>query len=250
MSQFPNLFGQQPYGPRSGIPQDYESEQVNSLALGRFFNAVYAWMCSGLALSAVVAWYVASRPEILAKFGLGGMIALFIAQVVLVSVIAGATQRLSAGVAAALFMLYAALNGVMLSGIFMMYSHAAIGSAFAITAGMFGAMSLYGFLTHKDLTGLGSMLFMALVGLVIASFVSIFWRNTILGTIINYVGVLIFTGLTAYDTQKLKVWAIQTGGNAALAARLSINGALTLYLDFINLFILILRIMSQNRRDD
>jgi len=146
-----------------------------------------------------------------------------------------------------LFMLYSALNGLTLSAIFIVYAHATLASAFLITAGMFGAMSVYGYVTKRDLTAMGSLLFMALVGLIIASVVSIFWRNSMLTTIINYAGVLIFVGLTAYDTQKLKQIAIATAGDAAMSARLSINGALQLYLDFLNLFLFLLRILGDRR---
>ena len=144
--------------------------------------------------------------------------------------------------------MYAALNGLTLSVIFMVYAHATLASAFVVTAGMFGAMSLYGMFTRRDLTGLGSYLFMALIGLILASFINVFLHAAMLTAIINYVGVFIFVGLTAYDTQKLKEIAIQTSGNAALAARLSINGALALYLDFLNLFLLLLRIMGDRRQ--
>ena len=122
-----------------------------------------------------------------------------------------------------------------------------LASAFAITAGMFGTMSLYGFVTKKDLTAMGSFLFMALIGLVIASVVSIFWHNSMLEVLINYIGVIIFVGLTAYDTQKLKQIAIMTSGNAALAARLSISGALSLYLDFLNMYLFLVRILGDRR---
>src|SRR5204862_4161782 len=138
--------------------------------------------------------------------------------------------------------------GLTLSVIFLVYTQASLYSAFFITAGTFGGMSLYGFVTKRDLTSLGSMLFMALIGLIIASVVNIFWANSTLYWIISYAGVLIFVGLTAYDTQKLKQIAYATANDAAMAARLSINGALMLYLDFINLFLFILRIMGDRRR--
>jgi FtsH-binding integral membrane protein len=150
-------------------------------------------------------------------------------------------------VATALFLVYAALNGVVLSGIFAIYAHATLASAFIISAGTFGAMSIFGMLTKSDLTSMGRFLIMALVGIIIASIVSLFWHNTLLQIAINYVGVLVFIGLTAYDTQRLKQVAYQTQGDPALAARFAVNGSLLLYLDFINLFLFILRLLGDRR---
>ena len=117
-----------------------------------------------------------------------------------------------------------------------------------VASGMFAAMSVWGFVTRRDLTSMGGLLFMGLVGVILASVVSLFWHNTVLTVLINYIGVFIFLGLTAYDTQKLKQIAYATQGDAALAARLSISGALTLYLDFLNLFIFMLRILGDRNR--
>lgn len=176
------------------------------------------------------------------------LIVLIIAELALVWTVAAAVRRISASAATVLFLIYAALNGLTLSVIFLLYTHAAIASAFIVTAGMFGAMSLYGFITKRDLTSMGAFLFMGLIGIILASVVSIFWHNTILTVLINYIGAFIFLGLTAYDTQKLKQMALATQGNAALAARLSITGALALYLDFINLFLFMLQILSDRNR--
>jgi FtsH-binding integral membrane protein len=172
---------------------------------------------------------------------------LILAELGLVVAISGMIQRINTGVATALFLLYSALNGLTLSAIFIVYAHATIASAFVVTAGTFAAMSVYGFVTKTDLTKFGPILFMALIGLIIASVVNIFMASSGLYWIITYAGVLIFVGLTAYDTQKLKIIAVQTESNPALAARLSIAGALSLYLDFINLFLFILRIMGNRR---
>jgi uncharacterized protein len=247
MSTMPNPFGS--FSNPGAYPAEYGSDQAVSQAVARFFNSVYAWMCAGLGITALVAWVLAmpQHQYILASLGRGGVIALFIGELVLVGVISAAIQKISTPVATLLFLLYAGINGILFAGIFIIYPQAVLASAFAITAGMFGAMSVYGFVTHRDLTNLGAMLFMALIGLVIASVVSIFWSNGILNTLINYVGVLIFVGLTAFDTQKLKQIAVATSGNAALAARLSISGALSLYLDFLNLFLFLLRIMGDRR---
>lgn len=236
-----------PYQWRGAQPQSYEATSAETLgAIARFMNAVYAWMCAGLALTAVVAWWVATQTNILLQLG-NGIWLLFIVEIGLVIAISRATRRLSATAATALFLLYAALNGVTLSVIFMIYTHALLASAFAITAGMFGITSVYGFVTRRDLTAVGSIAFMALIGLVIAMVVSIFWHPSWLSVAINFVGVIVFVALTAYDTQNLKAWAIQTAGNGALAGRMAINGALSLYLDFLNLFLFIVSIMGDRR---
>ena len=247
MAQIPHPFNS--FRQAGANPLDYAGDQAMSAAVGRFFNAVYAWMCAGLAITSVVAWYVAlpANRHILMNLGMGGLAALFIGELALVWVISSSIRKINAGVATLLFLLYAAINGIVLSAVFIVYTNSALTSAFAIAAGMFGAMSVYGFVTRADLTRLGAFLFMALIGLIIASVVSIFWYSRPLNVVINFVGVLIFAGLTAYDTQKLKQIAIATSGNAALAARLSISGALSLYLDFLNLFLFLLRMMGDRR---
>ena len=241
MSQFPNQYG--PVSPfASG---EVDREQIGAIV--RFFNAVYAWMAAGLGVTALVAWYVAHDAG-MSQLARGPLLwVAIIAEFALVVAVSGAINRLSATVATVLFIVYAALNGFTLSILLHVYTASAIGSAFVVTAGMFGAMSLYGMITRRDLTALGSLLFMGLIGVIIASFVSIFWHSTILSVIINYVAALVFVGLTAYDTQKLKQMAVATQGNAALAARLSIVGALSLYLDFINLLLIMLRMMNDRR---
>ena len=244
MARFPSP---NTFGPRTYELQ-YES-RAGTVTVARFFNAVYAWMAAGLGLTAVVAWWVSTRPDLMAQIFRGPVLnGLIVVELALVFTISAAVNKLNAAVATGLFMLYSALNGLTLSAIFIIYAQATLASAFLITAGMFGAMSIYGFVTKRDLTALGSLLFMALVGLIIASLVSVFWRNSMLTTVINYAGVLIFVGLTAYDTQKLKEIAVYTAHDAAMSARLSVNGALTLYLDFLNLFLFLLRILG-GRRD-
>lgn len=239
MSQFPNS--------DRAYDLQYQS-RVGTSTVTQFFNAVYAWMAAGLALTAVVAWYVSNDPMLMRRIFSGPtLIGLIIAELGLVLVIGRAINKISTGVATGLFLLYSALNGLTLSAIFIVYAHSTIASAFIVTAGTFGAVSLYGFVTKTDLTRLGSFLFMALIGLILASVVNMFMASSALHWIITYAGVLIFVGLTAYDTQKLKLIAIETENNPALAARLSIIGALSLYLDFINLFLFILRIMGDRR---
>jgi len=229
-----------PYG--SGV----ESREGSSV-LVPFFNAVYAWMATGLALTAVVAWYVSTQPQILQAMGMGTLLVLFVVQILLVVTISAAVQRINATVATVLFLVYAALNGLTLSGIFLAYTQSTLTGAFVVTAGMFGAMSVAGFVTKIDLTRLGSFLFMALIGMVLATIVNIFVASTALYWITTYAGVLIFVGLTAYDTQRLKAIAYATANDSAMSSRMAISGALTLYLDFLNLFLMMLRIMGSRR---
>ena len=246
MARFPNP-DRGPFAVQRPYAMDYESG-ADTITVARFFNAVYAWMAAGLGLTAVVAWWVSTRPDLMAQIFRGPMfMILIIAELVMVFTISAAVNKLNAAAATALFMLYSAVNGLTLSILFVAYAHATLASAFFITAGMFGAMSVWGFVTKRDLTAMGAMLWMALVGLVIASVVSIFWRNSMLTTVINYAGVVIFVGLTAYDTQRLKAVAVATAGNAAMSARLSVNGALQLYLDFINMFLFLVRILGNRR---
>jgi uncharacterized protein len=226
----------------------WELAGTSNPAIVRFFNSVYAWMCVGLATTALVAWWASANIARLASFGGGGWIVLFIAQIALVMVITRAVNKINTTAATVLFLVYAALNGLTLSVIFLIYAKAALASAFVITAGTFGAMSVYGFVTKRDLSFMGRIMIMGLIGLVIASVVSIFWHNSMLQVAINYIGVIVFVGLTAYDTQKLKVMAQQTQDNPALAARLSVVGSLVLYLDFLNLFLFILELMNDRRR--
>ena len=241
MARMPNPFGQS-----RRYDMQYESAG-DAAVVGRFFNAVYAWMAAGLALTAVVAWWMSTRPDLMMQLGRGGFFGLLIAEFILVMVISAATERLSATVATVLFLVYAAMNGVTLSGLFYVYTQSTLAGAFVVTAGMFGAMSLYGMFTRRDLSGWGSMLFMALIGLILAMIVSLFWHNGAFATLINFAGVLIFVGLTAYDTQMLKYIAVATANDQRMAARLSVNGALRLYLDFLNLFLMLLRLMGNRR---
>ena len=176
------------------------------------------------------------------------MIGICIAELLLVVVISSAVNRIGAAAATALFVLFAALNGLLLSTIFLVYSLPSIAATFIASAAMFAAMSVYGMFTKTDLTTMGKILFMALIGLIVASLVNIFVASSALYWLVSYAGVIIFAGLTAYDTQKLQGMALQTQGNAAMAARLSVVGALMLYLDFINMFLLLLRIMGKERR--
>ena len=217
-------------------------------AVFNFFNAVYAWMCVGLAVTATTAWIFAEYlPSAQMNLGSGWIFVFLILSVLMVMGIRRAAMRINTAVALTLFVIYSAFVGFLLSYIFLVYRLDSVAGAFVVTAGTFGGMSLYGYTTRRDLTSLGSFLFMALWGLILATVVNIFWANTMLYWITTYVGLAIFIGLTAYDTQKLKQIAFQVQGNAALASRLAVIGSLELYLDFINMFVYILRIMGKRR---
>jgi uncharacterized protein len=215
-----------------------------------FMRGVYAWMSAGLALTALSAFYVASTPSVQeVVFGTPMlMFGLIIVQLGIVVALSAAVHKFSAGTATGLFVFYSTLNGVTLSIIFLVYTAASITTAFVVCAGMFGAMSLYGLTTKKDLTSWGSFLFMGLIGIIIASVVNIFLRNPMMHFVISGVGVLVFVGLTAYDTQKLKTMGETAPMGDSLALRRgTILGALTLYLDFVNLFLMLLRFFGQSR---
>jgi uncharacterized protein len=206
---------------------------------------VYAWMGVGLAITAFMALVTLSSPLLFNAIA-GNRLVFFgmmIGELALVFTLSGAISRLSASVATLLFVAYSALNGVTLSVVALVYTANSIASTFVITAGMFGAMSIYGYMTRRDLTSWGSFLFMGLIGVVIASVVNIFVGSSAVSWVISGIGVLVFTGLTAYDTWKIKEMAVQgTEGRKP-----AILGALTLYLDFINLFLMLLRFTGDRR---
>jgi len=214
-----------------------------------FLATVYAWMAAGLALTAVVALFTVSTPALL-QLVFGNRIvfyALMIAELGLVVGVSGAINRISASTATGLFLLYAALNGVTLSIILLVYTGASIAGTFFVSAGMFGAMSLYGAVTRRDLAAWGSFLFMGLIGVVLASLVNIFLRNDMLGWVMAMAGVVVFTGLAAYDTNKLRLLGRQGFADAGAERKGAIVGALALYLDFINLFLMMLRLFGRRR---
>lgn len=229
----------------------YNAQQTipRAEALSAFMRGVYGWMAAGLGLTAVVSVAVASSPAMLKLvFNPVALIVLVIAELGLVMMLSARINRMAAGTATGMFLAYSALNGLTLSGVFIAYTASTIASAFAVSAGMFLAMSVYGLVTKRDLTSWGSFLFMGLVGMVLASLVNIFLKSSALGMLLNYVGVLVFVGLTAYDTQRLKDMGSYAPMNDSTAIRRgSILGALTLYLDFINLFLIMLRLFSGNR---
>ncbi len=228
----------------------YENYQVVARAgvdvERRFMAAVYRWMTFGLLVTSGVAFYVATTPAVLQVIFGNKLVfwGLIIAQFGLVIALSAAVNKLSAGVAGALFLLYSALTGATLSVVLLAYTGASVASAFAVTAGTFMAMSIYGTVTKKDLTSWSTFLFMGLIGIVIASVVNIFMKSSMISWVVSAAAVVVFTGLTAYDTQRLRRMAALGGTVAALP----VNGALALYLDFINLFLSVLNIFG-GRRD-
>lgn len=209
---------------------------------------VYAWMTAGLLVTGAVAAYAANTPAVL-NLIYGNPITiwvLFIAQIAMVIGLSAAIGRLSPGTATALFMGYAALNGLTLSAIFLVYTRASIAQAFFATAATFGAMSLYGYTTKRDLSTIGNILFMALIGFFIGSIINIFWASSALYWVLTYLGIAVFIGLTAWDTQRIRLMSQQASDETS-ARRVAILGALRLYLDFINLFLLLLRVLGGRR---
>lgn len=218
-----------------------------------FMNKVYAWMSSALLITGFVAWWAATTPAFLEilyppQGGINKLLfyGLIGAELGLVVWLSARIQQMTAERASLLFILYSVLNGLTMSTIFLLYTSASISSTFFITAGTFGAMSFYGYTTKKDLTSWGNLLFMGLIGLVIATVVNMFLQSSMLYYILNYVGVLVFVGLTAYDTQKIKKMAGHLDSEED-AKKGAIMGALTLYLDFVNLFLYLLRLFGDRK---
>ena len=210
-----------------------------------FFRKVYNWMVAGLALTGGAAYFTASSDTLFNLiFGTPLMWILIAAELIMVFTLAGRVNRMAASTAGTVFIIYSVLNGLTLSIIFKAYSGGNIATAFFVTAGTFGAMSFYGYTTKRSLASWGSFLFMGLIGIVIASVVNIFLNSPMLYWLVTYAGVLVFVGLTAYDTQRLRAMAAGGFDGEEMENRTAIMGALALYLDFINLFIMILRILG------
>lgn len=219
--------------------------------VNEFVRSVYNWMGLGLALTGFIALYVASS-ETMMRLIFGNPILFFVlilAELGLVFALSGMVNRMSAGTATSLFVIYSALNGVTLSFIFLAYTKTSIASTFFVCAATFVACSAYGWITKRDLTSLGGFLTMGLFGIIIASVVNMFLRSGAMSMIISTIGVLVFVGLTAYDTQKIKHMALTqpAGLEAGVIRKGAILGALSLYLDFVNLFLMFLRIFGQSR---
>ncbi len=233
------------------MAQIYVARPRAEVLVNEFVRSVYNWMVVGLGLTGLVSYYVSTSPAILRLIYGNSLlfIGLIIAELALVFTISGMISRLSASSATFLFVLYSVLNGVTLSFIFLVYTRTSIVSTFFICAGTFLACSIYGWTTKRDLTSWGGFLVMGLIGIIIASVVNMFIRSSSMGLIISYIGVIVFVGLTAYDTQKLKNMALTqpAGLDAGVVRKGAILGALSLYLDFINLFLMLLRIFGSSR---
>ena len=228
------------------LRQTQTQVQVNS-----FVRSVYNWMAIGLGLTGLVAAYVAGN-ETLVRFIFGNQIIFFgliIGELAMVFYLSARVQKIQASTATALFVAYAALNGATLSVVFLAYTKSSIASTFFVCAATFVGASLYGWTTKKDLTSWGSFLFMGLIGIIIASVVNLFLKSSGMAMVISYIGVLLFTGLTVYDTQYIKRMAMTQPADVGASAvrKGAIIGALKLYLDFINLFLMLLRIMGNRQ---
>ena len=228
--------------------RNYTKEQVQ-VVQAAFMSKVYTWMSGGLAITGLIAWWVASNENLVYNIVTNRMLffGLIIGEIFLVGYLISVINKISAQTAGFIFTLYAALNGVTLSIVFLAYTSASITSTFFVTAGTFAIMSIYGYYTKKDLTSWGNLLFMALIGVIIASVVNFFMQSEMLYWLITYAGVFVFVGLTAYDTQKIKAMSTTNEIGSEQEAKRAIIGALTLYLDFINLFLLLLRVLGDRK---
>ncbi len=222
------------------------SEEKAAVAFPALMRKVYVWMSMALVITGLTAWIVAHNASLLQLiYGNSATIwILFAAEIGLVIALSAAIHKLSLPVATLMFVVYSVLNGAVLSSIFLVYTMSSIATVFFITAATFGAMSVFGYVTKKDLSSIGKFLMMALIGLIIATVVNLFMKNSGLDMIISYAGVLIFVGLTAWDTQKIKQMCLQAPDTGESMQKLALLGALSLYLDFINLFIYLLRILG------
>ena len=215
-----------------------------------FVNRVFGWMTAGLALTGFIAYYLSANyaAQIAKSQGLYALLILL--ELAVVFGLSFAINKINACTALLGFLFFAALNGVTLSWIFLVYDPSSIAKTFFATSATFGAMGLFGYLTKKDLTAIGSLCFMGLIGIIIATILNMIWPNSRVGIVISIVGILIFVGLVAYDTQKIKQLALAAGDgafDAETGKKYAIFGALTLYLDFVNLFLYILRLLGNRK---
>lgn len=241
------------------LNSEFETAEVGEDAGRRFLNSVYNWMAAGLAATGGAAYVVSqemmNNPQSIFRLQ-GTFLALMIGTLILVLVLSAGIMRLAPGAAKVMFVIYALANGALFAPLFLLYTKTTIYMAFFTCAGTFGATSLFGYVTRRNLQGLGSFLIMGLFGLILASVVNLLLQNSLMNSIITYAGVALFIGLTAYDTQKLKMIAAQLESRNRAnneqteggLQRFAILGALALYLDFINLFLLFLRLFG-GRRD-
>lgn len=230
------------YNSQPTPPPFYTAERVADASyVSRIMKRVYLKMFLAMIVTAVTSFVCMNVPAVFVTLmsNSGLYFGLLIAEVVLVFVLAGALNKLSSPVASLIFYVYSILNGVVLSAILAAYTASSVFSTFVITAAVFGTMTVYGYVTKSDLSRVGTFLFMALIGLIICTIVNIFMKSTAMEWIISFAGVVIFIGLTAWDTQKIKQMAAMTDGSQA--GKLATIGALSLYLDFVNLFLYLLR---------
>lgn len=214
------------------------------------FRNVYTWMTLALVITGAVAMYMAKSMTLLSMIMQNSLLfwGILIAELGVVWYLSARIHRISFTSATLLFILYSILNGATLSMIFLIYTMSSIATTFFVTAGTFGVMALFGYVTKKDLTRLGSLCFMGIIGIIIASLVNIFLQNSMMEMIISYIGVLLFVGLTAYDSQKIKRLLMQEGVEInETTQKIALLGAMTLYLDFINLFLYLLRILGDRK---
>jgi len=232
---------------QQAFPATHTRSQASTIFLAKVFN----WMAIGLGITAIVAFWVANSSTAQSLIFGNKMVfyGLIIGELGMVIYLSTRIARITSYRATTLFLLYSALNGATLSAILLIYTATSVASAFIVAAGMFGAMSIYGTVTKKDLTGMGAFMFMGLIGMIIASVVNIFMGSAMVSWVVSAIGVVVFTGLTAYDVQKISKYGaggIMENGEAAIKKG-AIMGALTLYLDFINLFLSLLRLMGDRR---
>jgi len=213
-----------------------------------FLNAVYGWMCFGLVVTAATAWFTASSPSLVRTILANGPLfwSLAFAQLAIVFFLSARVQQLTSTTAAVLFIAYSALTGITLSFVLLAFTGESIATTFLVSGGAFAGLAVYGTTTKRSLSGLGQFLFMGLAGVVLASIVGIFWRSDALQFVLSFVGVFVFAGLTAYDAQRLAVMARQAPPEDV--SSYAIVGALALYLDFINLFLFLLRFTGDRRQ--
>jgi hypothetical protein len=214
-----------------------------------FVVKVYGWMMAGLMVTGIVSLLTLYTPGLIELIFSSRWVylGLFVGQLGLVVYLSARIEKMAAATATMVFIGYSALTGLTLSLIFLIYTAESLASTFFVTAGTFGVMSAYGYITKRDLTGMGSFLMMGLIGMIIASFVNMFFNNSTLYWITTYIGILIFVGLTAYDTQKIKQMSGLALEGGEVEQKGAIMGALRLYLDFINLFLLLLRVMGNRK---
>ena len=226
-----------------------ERELEMSAALPVLMRKVYLWMSLALVITGFTAYYVATTPALIGAIITNQILfwGLVIGELALVFGLSAAINKLSLTTATLMFVIYAVINGLTLSFIFLVYTASSITSVFFITAGTFAVMAFFGYFTKTDLSSLGKILMMALIGIIIATIVNIFTKSEGLAMILNYLGVLVFVGLTAYDSQKIKQMLMMAPDTGEAAQKVALLGALSLYLDFINLFLYLLRIFGSRR---